>query len=82
MLHDLWLVLRVLIAVFAALVLYLIAAKSIGNFSKGDPRPTRANASSKTSTTGTSASSAGRSSCSSPHPRARSRQPRATVASR
>jgi hypothetical protein len=39
MLHDLWLVLRVLIAVFAALVLYLIAAKSIGNFSKGEPPP-------------------------------------------
>jgi hypothetical protein len=37
--HDLWLVLRVLIAVFAAVVLYLIAAKSIGNFSKGDPPP-------------------------------------------
>ena len=39
MVHDLWLVLRVLIAVFAAVVLYLIAAKSIGNFSKGDPPP-------------------------------------------
>ena len=39
MLHVVWLVLRVVIAVFAAVVLYLIAAKSIGNFSKGDPPP-------------------------------------------
>ena len=39
MLDALWLVLRVLIAVLAALVLYLIAARSIGNFSKGDPPP-------------------------------------------
>jgi hypothetical protein len=39
MLHVLWLVLRVLIAVLAAVVLYLIAARSIGNFSKGEPPP-------------------------------------------
>jgi hypothetical protein len=39
MAHDLWLVVRVLVAVFAAVVLYLIAARSIGNFSKGDPPP-------------------------------------------
>ncbi len=39
MAHDLWLVVRVLIAVLAAAVLYLIAARSIGNFSKGDPPP-------------------------------------------
>jgi hypothetical protein len=39
MIHALWLVLRVLIAVLAAAVLYLIAARSIGNFSKGDPPP-------------------------------------------
>jgi len=39
MLHALWLVLRVLVAVLAALLLYLIAARSIGNFSKGDPPP-------------------------------------------
>lgn len=39
MLHDLWLVLRVLIAVFAAVVLYLLGAKSIANFSRGDPPP-------------------------------------------
>jgi hypothetical protein len=37
--HAVWLVLRVLIAIFAALVLYVIAARSIGNFSKGDPPP-------------------------------------------
>ena len=39
MLHAVWLVLRVLIAVSAAVVLYVIAAKSIGYFSKGDPPP-------------------------------------------
>jgi hypothetical protein len=39
MFHVFWLVLRVLIAVLAAVVLYLIAARSIGNFSKGDPPP-------------------------------------------
>jgi hypothetical protein len=39
MFHALWLVLRVLIAVLAAVMLYLIAARSIGNFSKGDPPP-------------------------------------------
>jgi len=37
--HGLWLIARVLIAVLAAVVLYLIAARSIGNFSKGDPPP-------------------------------------------
>jgi hypothetical protein len=36
---SLWLVLRILIAVFAAVVIYVIAARSIGNFSKGDPPP-------------------------------------------
>jgi hypothetical protein len=39
MLHDLWLVLRVAIAVLAAAVIYVLAAKSIANFSKGDPPP-------------------------------------------
>ena len=39
MVHALWLVVRVLIAVVAAVVLYLIAARSIGNFSKGEPPP-------------------------------------------
>jgi hypothetical protein len=39
MFHALWLVVRVLIAVLAALGLYLIAAWSIGNFSKGEPPP-------------------------------------------
>ena len=35
----LWLVLRVVIAVAAALVIYLIAARSIANFSKAEPPP-------------------------------------------
>ena len=39
MIHGLWLVARVLIAVLAAVVLYVIAARSIANFSKGDPPP-------------------------------------------
>ena len=39
MIHALWLVVRILIAVLAAAVLYLIAARSIGNFSKGEPPP-------------------------------------------
>lgn len=39
MFHVVWLVLRVVIAVAAAVMLYLIAAKSIGNFSKADPPP-------------------------------------------
>ena len=39
MLHDLWLVLRVLIALAVGLVIYLIAARSIANFSKGEPPP-------------------------------------------
>ena len=39
MLHDLWLVLRVVIAVVSALVIYVIAARTIANFSKSDPPP-------------------------------------------
>jgi hypothetical protein len=39
MFHAFWLVVRVLIAASAAVVLYLIAARSIGNFSKGVPPP-------------------------------------------
>ena len=39
MFHDIWLVLRVLIAIAAAVVLYVLSAKSIANFSKGDPPP-------------------------------------------
>ena len=39
MLHDLWLVLRVVIAVVAAVVIYVFAAKSIANFSKSEPPP-------------------------------------------
>ena len=39
MLHDLWLVLRVIIAVVAAVLLYLVAARTIANFSKSDPPP-------------------------------------------
>jgi hypothetical protein len=39
MFHDLWLVLRVVIAVFAAITIYLLGAKSIANFSRGDPPP-------------------------------------------
>jgi len=39
MLHDLWLVLRVVIAVVAAVVIYVIAARTIANFSKSDPPP-------------------------------------------
>ena len=37
--HDLWLVLRVVLALAVALVIYLIAARSIANFSKGEPPP-------------------------------------------
>jgi len=39
MLHVVWLILRVVIALAAAVVLYLIAAKSIANFSRGEPPP-------------------------------------------
>jgi len=39
MLHALWLVLRVVIAVVAAVVIYVVAAKSIANFSKSEPPP-------------------------------------------
>ena len=39
MLHALWLVLRVVAAVAVGVVLYLIAARSIANFSKGEPPP-------------------------------------------
>ena len=39
LLHALWLILKVGIAVFAAVVIYLIAARSIANYSKGDPPP-------------------------------------------
>jgi hypothetical protein len=39
MFHAVWLVIRIIIAVLAALVLYLIAARSIGNFSRGEPPP-------------------------------------------
>ena len=39
MLHDLWLVLRVIIAVVAAVVIYVVAARTIANFSKSDPPP-------------------------------------------
>ena len=39
MLHVGWLVLRVLMAAVAAVVIYMIAVKSIANFSKGEPPP-------------------------------------------
>jgi len=39
MVHDLWLVLRVVIAVASAVVIYVIAARTIANFSKSDPPP-------------------------------------------
>ena len=39
MLHDLWLVLRVVIAVVAAVLIYLFAARTIANFSKSSPPP-------------------------------------------
>ena len=39
MFHDLWLVLRVVIAVVAAVLIYLFAAKTIANFSRSDPPP-------------------------------------------
>jgi len=39
MLHDLWLVLRVIIAVVAAVLIYLVGARTIANFSKSEPPP-------------------------------------------
>jgi hypothetical protein len=39
MVHVLFFGLKVLAALFAAVVLYLIGARSIGNFSKSDPPP-------------------------------------------
>ena len=39
MLHDLWLFLRVVIAIVSAIVIYVIAARTIANFSKSDPPP-------------------------------------------
>ena len=39
MLHVLWLVLRIVIAMAAAVVIYLIAARTIANFSKSEPPP-------------------------------------------
>jgi hypothetical protein len=39
MLHDLWLVLRVVLALAVGVVIYLIAARSIANFSRGEPPP-------------------------------------------
>lgn len=39
MLDVAWFGVKVLAAVFAAVVIYLIGARSIGNFSKSDPPP-------------------------------------------
>ena len=39
MLHIVWLVLKLVAALLAAVVIYLIGARSIGNFSKSDPPP-------------------------------------------
>ena len=39
MVHALWLVLKVAIALAAAVVIYLIAARSIANFSRSEPLP-------------------------------------------
>jgi len=39
MLHALWLVLRVVIALAVGVIIYLIAARSIANFSKSEPPP-------------------------------------------
>jgi hypothetical protein len=39
MLDVVWFGLKVLAALFAAVVIYLIGARSIGNFSKSDPPP-------------------------------------------
>ena len=39
MVHDLWIVLKVLIAAVAAVLIYLVAARSIANFSKSEPPP-------------------------------------------
>jgi hypothetical protein len=39
MAHALWLVLKVLIAVAAAVMIYVMAARWIANFSRSDPPP-------------------------------------------
>ena len=39
MLDVLWFVLKVFVALAAAVVIYVIAARSIANFSKGEPPP-------------------------------------------
>ncbi|MGO9877438.1 MAG: hypothetical protein ACLPVY_26970 [Acidimicrobiia bacterium] len=39
MVHDLWLGLKVIIAVVAAVTIYVFAARTIANFSKNDPPP-------------------------------------------
>ena len=39
MLDALWLILRIGIAIAAAVLIYVTAARSIANFSKGDPPP-------------------------------------------
>jgi hypothetical protein len=39
MLDVVWFVLKVFVALVAAVVIYLIGARSIGNFSKSDPPP-------------------------------------------
>ena len=39
MLHVLWLVLRVVIAIAAAVLIYTVAARTIANFSKSEPPP-------------------------------------------
>ena len=39
MLDVLWFVLKVFVALFAAVVIYLIGARMIGNFSKSEPPP-------------------------------------------
>ena len=39
MLHALWLVLRIVIAIAAAVLIYVLVARAVGNFSKGEPPP-------------------------------------------
>jgi len=39
MLHALWLVLRIVIAITAAVLIYVLVARAVGNFSKGEPPP-------------------------------------------
>jgi hypothetical protein len=39
MLDVVWFALKVLVALFAAVVIYLIGARMIGNFSKSEPPP-------------------------------------------